>query len=173
MSIRTCVSRVVGLAAVGVVAYAGTALANHTHPDVSDANPFHDEIAWLTDPNHQIASGFPNGTFKPQDPVKRQQLAFWMANFSDEFEIVETTTVIPDPSISTSATATATCPIGKRVLSGGGRSSFTDAYIYESWADTPFTWRVSVKNSSNSVLPPGILVTAQALCGPEVATPDL
>lgn len=42
------------------------------------SSPFADEIDEITDAG--CASGFPNGTFKPTDQVKRQQFAYWLSN---------------------------------------------------------------------------------------------
>ncbi len=42
------------------------------------SSPFVDEIDEITDSG--CASGFPDGTFKPTDGVKRQQFAYWLAN---------------------------------------------------------------------------------------------
>jgi hypothetical protein len=67
----------IGLAAVFVVAFAGTAVANHIYNDVPTNSVFHDEIAEVGD--QQCADGFPGGLFKPEDPVKRQQMARFLS----------------------------------------------------------------------------------------------
>jgi hypothetical protein len=68
---------IIGLAAVFVVAFAGTAVANHIYNDVSTNNVFHDEIAEIGEQG--CAEGFPGGLFKPEDPVKRQQMARFLS----------------------------------------------------------------------------------------------
>ena len=45
-------------------------------PDLT--NPFFTEIEWMA--AEGIASGFPGGLYKPQDPVKRQQMANFLLN---------------------------------------------------------------------------------------------
>jgi hypothetical protein len=52
---------------------AGVAFANHTFPDVSTNSPFHAEIANIVGAG--VATGFPNNTYRPTDPVNRQQMA--------------------------------------------------------------------------------------------------
>ena len=51
-----------------------------TFSDVPTSNPFFLEIEWLA--AQGIAAGFPNGTFLPQDPVKRQQMANFVYRFT-------------------------------------------------------------------------------------------
>ena len=68
---------IIGLAAVFVVALAGTAVANHIYNDVPTNSVFHDEIAEIGDQG--CAEGFPGGLFKPEDPVKRQQMARFLS----------------------------------------------------------------------------------------------
>jgi hypothetical protein len=54
--------------------------ANRTFSDVPATNPFYTQIEWMV--AEEIASGFPGGIFKPQDPVKRQQMANFVFNFA-------------------------------------------------------------------------------------------
>jgi hypothetical protein len=56
-----------------VAAMAGTAVANHQFGDVATSNTFHDAIDNFA--NAGCGTGFPGGLFKPDDPVKRQQMA--------------------------------------------------------------------------------------------------
>jgi hypothetical protein len=53
-----------------------------TFTDVPSTNPFYLEIEWMAELD--IAAGFPNGTYQPLAPVKRQQ----MANFVHRFQRV-------------------------------------------------------------------------------------
>jgi hypothetical protein len=71
--LRTTIS----LAVVFVVAFAGTAVANHIYNDVPTSSEFHDEIAEIGDAG--CADGFPGALFKPNDPVKRQQMARFLS----------------------------------------------------------------------------------------------
>jgi hypothetical protein len=51
----------------------GRTFANHVFPDVPTGNPFHEDIEAFFAAG--CASGFPDGTYHPDDPVKRQQMA--------------------------------------------------------------------------------------------------
>ena len=68
---------IIGLAAVFVVAFAGTAVANHVYNDVPTNSVFHDEIAEIG--AQGCAEGFPGNLFKPEDPLKRQQMARFLS----------------------------------------------------------------------------------------------
>ena len=46
-----------------------SAFASHQFPDVPDSNLFHDQIDWMSDTG--ITTGFPDGTFKPNNNVTR------------------------------------------------------------------------------------------------------
>jgi Tol biopolymer transport system component len=62
-------------------ALAGSPAFDPGDPDFTDVpatNPFFTEIEWMA--AEGIANGFPNGTFKPRDPVKRQQMANFLLN---------------------------------------------------------------------------------------------
>jgi hypothetical protein len=52
--------------------------ANPTFSDVPTSNPFYLQVEWMA--AEGIASGFPGGLFKPQDGVKRQQMANFLYN---------------------------------------------------------------------------------------------
>jgi hypothetical protein len=51
----------------------GLALASHQFPDVATGSAFHDDINDFVDAG--CATGFPDGTYHPQEAVKRQQMA--------------------------------------------------------------------------------------------------
>jgi hypothetical protein len=51
----------------------GAALAEHRFTDVDDESVFHDDIDDFTDAG--CALGYPGNTFRPTDPVNRQQMA--------------------------------------------------------------------------------------------------
>jgi hypothetical protein len=51
-----------------------------TFSDVPTTNPFYLQVEWMT--AEGIAAGFPGGIFKPLDPVKRQQMARFVFNFT-------------------------------------------------------------------------------------------
>jgi hypothetical protein len=52
------------------------AMANHVFDDSTDNQAFHDEVGRMSLAG--CATGFPDGTFRPQDNVNRQQFAAWM-----------------------------------------------------------------------------------------------
>jgi hypothetical protein len=60
------------LASLGA-GFGGAAIADDVFPDVPTSNPFHDEISEFGQAG--CADGFPDGTYHPTDPVKRQQIA--------------------------------------------------------------------------------------------------
>jgi hypothetical protein len=64
------------IVAVTGLALSSTAFATHDFPDVPDSNPFHDDISWLADAG--ITTGFPDGTYRPGDPVTRGSMAAFM-----------------------------------------------------------------------------------------------
>jgi Tol biopolymer transport system component len=51
-----------------------------TYTDVRPANAFYEPIEWMAAAG--VASGFPNGTFKPTAPVQRQQMANFVYNLA-------------------------------------------------------------------------------------------
>lgn len=63
------------MVAVTVLA-TSTVFANHQFEDVPNSNPFHDDIAWAS--NAGIAEGFPDGTYRPGQPVTRQAMAAFL-----------------------------------------------------------------------------------------------
>jgi hypothetical protein len=52
------------------------ALANHDFPDVTNSNPFHDDISAIA--HAGITSGFGDGNYHPADPITRQAMAAFM-----------------------------------------------------------------------------------------------
>jgi hypothetical protein len=53
-----------------------------TFTDVPTSSPFYLQVEWMAATG--VASGFPNGTFKPLDPVKRQQMANFLYNLAGQ-----------------------------------------------------------------------------------------
>jgi hypothetical protein len=51
-------------------------------PDVPEAHPFCGEIKWMKD--HEYSTGFPDGTYKPGNPVTRQAMAAFLARLSGD-----------------------------------------------------------------------------------------
>lgn len=115
-----------GAALLTVTAIAVTALlvalgrpvtASDRFPDVASGSAFHDEVGWLTDPDHPIATGFPDGTFRPREDINRQQAAFWFANYNDSLTVHTSNTRITGSSDFRTGVD---CPAGKRPLVGWG-----------------------------------------------------
>jgi hypothetical protein len=59
--------------------------AGPTYTDVRPANFFYDQVEWMA--AARVANGFPNGTFKPGDAVKRQQMANFLFNLAGRPEV--------------------------------------------------------------------------------------
>jgi hypothetical protein len=57
-------------------------LAGHDFSDVPNNHPFHDEITWVVDKD--IANGYPDGTYRPGEPVTRQAMAAFMERLYGE-----------------------------------------------------------------------------------------
>ncbi len=64
------------LALVAAVAFPLGVLASHSFTDVSNSNPFHEDIAALKDSG--VTSGCGGGNFCPKDYVTREQMAAFM-----------------------------------------------------------------------------------------------
>jgi hypothetical protein len=87
---------IISLAVVFTVAFAGTAVANHIYNDVPTNSVFHDEIAEIGDQG--CADGFPGGLFKPEDPVKRQQMARFLSRCGGRVSYDDDTANLMGPS---------------------------------------------------------------------------
>ena len=152
---------VVGLVA-GTGFFAVQAVAEQ-FTDVPAGNAFAGDIDWLTD--HGIASGFPNGTFDPTAPIKRQQAARWFRNYNAGLHVV---TVTADPAPATAFELTADCPNGERALMGAGTvSDGLDLTLASSYADEIFRWLVRYDAPGNAVIDPSQIQVA-VLCAPVV-----
>ena len=65
--------------------YAGEPVASEDAPefsDVDEGHPFHDPIAWLADEG--VASGYDDGTFRPEEAVSRQAVAAFLHRYAGE-----------------------------------------------------------------------------------------
>ena len=75
-----------GAMAAFLYRYAGSpdgpdpACAGTVFPDVPDSHPFCGEIEWLADGD--VAGGFPDGTYRPSQPVSRQSMALFLYRFA-------------------------------------------------------------------------------------------
>ncbi|MDZ7734369.1 MAG: S-layer homology domain-containing protein [Acidimicrobiia bacterium] len=65
------------------------------YPDVTDTNPFDPDIAWLAD--LEITQGYPDGTYRPNDPVTRQAMAAFLHRLWNALDpVVDTAADSPD-----------------------------------------------------------------------------
>jgi hypothetical protein len=121
-----------GLAAVmGFLgAVSGIAYANHTFPDVGTGSAFHTEVANARGAG--IVTGFSDGTFRPRDPINRQQVAGWLNRTGGRVDTGEgTTSTFTFNTLAPLATASITSGAvggsgGFVVLTGNVRLSTTD-----------------------------------------------
>lgn len=161
----TTIRKALGLLVAGVLLGIGfsvtTAIAD-SFTDVPPSNFFAEDIDWLTD--YDIANGFPDGTFDPNGPIKRQQAALWMRNLAGEFENVTTST---NPGPAEVFNLTVDCPADKRVLAGGGSTSQSTLFITDSRAIDANSWAVRWEVHDDVLVDP-TNVTVQALCGPRL-----
>ena len=63
----------------GSPAYTPPAVSPFT--DVTPATPFYAEMAWMHDEG--IATGFPDGSYRPWEPVNRDAMAAFMYRFAN------------------------------------------------------------------------------------------
>jgi hypothetical protein len=74
--LHLALTTVLALAVAGLSTGVIPAGANHQFPDVPTGSAFHDAVDNFT--NAGCATGFPDGTYRPTDPVNRQQMARFM-----------------------------------------------------------------------------------------------
>lgn len=149
----------------GLGFFGAAAFASHQFSDVPAGSAFHDDIGWLTD--HGIASGFPNGTFRPTDAVNRQQASRWLRNYNDGIQMALDDV---DPGPGTEFTVTVDCPSGLRAVAGSGAvGTESDLALADSYASEQFQWTVRWETDDDAVVNPGPL-QAIALCVPDQAT---
>jgi hypothetical protein len=117
MSRRRLVSIVaaIGLLTAGLGAFVGVAVATEW-TDVPESNFFHDSIDNFTDAG--CASGYPDGTFRPTEPVLRQQMARFVNSCGGRLWFDEGT----NNNVGTTATTIATAEmVSGAVGEGAGR----------------------------------------------------
>jgi hypothetical protein len=71
--LHLAITAVLGLILGGVVAGVIPAGANHQFPDLATSSPFHEAVDNFA--NAGCATGFPDGNYRPTEPVNRQQVA--------------------------------------------------------------------------------------------------
>lgn len=137
----------------------GAASAGHVF---NDTPPWiHDHAAWLA--ANGVASGFPDGSFRPDDNISRGQAAYWFGNYNDAIELVlagksYTNTVFDFVDID--------CPGDMRAVAGGGRADGLDlsaSYPISNAIDGP-GWQIEFRSPDGTPKSGGI--SAHALCIP-------
>jgi S-layer homology domain len=153
--------------AVGLIAGAGfwgaNALASHQFGDVSDASPSHDDVGWMA--QHGIATGFPNGDFRPTESVNRQQASRWFRNYNSSLQVVFNQV---DPAQNSVFVASADCGPNSRPLSGGGWIDIGNAFLTRSFR-AGSSWFVNYETDNNALLNPAA-IQVTALCAPDFST---
>jgi S-layer homology domain len=153
--------------AVGVLAGAGfwgtNALASHQFGDVGDNSQFHDDVGWMA--QHGIASGFPDGNFRPTESVNRQQASRWFRNYNSSLQVVVNQL---NPPAGSAFHVDADCGPLARPIAGGGIETAVDVYMRRS-GPVGNTWSVSWESENNAVVDPS-LIQVFALCAPDFST---
>jgi hypothetical protein len=134
--------------------------ASHRFGDIGNTNFFHDSTAWLKD--NGIATGFGDGTFRPNSNITRGQASFWFANNNNAIEILEGG--VDAGAGTTEVTAGRQCPTGKRPVAGGARHNESNFFISESYPDGQIWW-TTLETENDTPIDPG-LVRVWALCVP-------
>ena len=159
---RTTLIRLATLLVAGIVLGTGfsvaSAVASHQFSDVPNSNVHHADIGWLVD--HEIAEGYPNGTFRPNDPVLRRQAAKWFHAYNSRLHVVFHSQSYTG---ATEVNNAATCPAGERALAGGGN---TDSFNMMLTDITPSGDHVSVRWETDNNATANGNSNAWALCGP-------
>lgn len=77
--------RAAGVATAAIVMVLGTSavLASHIFPDVPTGHTFHADISWLAE--NDIARGYTNGNFGPNDNLTRGQMAAFLHRYNQVF----------------------------------------------------------------------------------------
>jgi len=134
--------------------------ATHDFPDVPETSPHHDDISWLVDQG--ITSGFGDGTFKPKNPVARQQMATFLRRYNARFHVVSKNEIAAGGG--SSWTMTVPCPDGERALAGGVQHNRSFAYLSDSYPDGN-GWFIRIQMEDAAAIA-GADVTGWAICGP-------
>jgi len=130
--------------AIGVTG-GGAAVAATTFNDTS-GTAFENEIEWLA--GHDIAQGYPDGSFRPAGNVSRQAFAAYLFRYNSGFEVVTTAF---DMNAS-SKFQYSKCPAGKRPISGGGQTASSAVVIGDSYPTADGGWIVGFNNPAGTAV---------------------
>ncbi|MCC5950917.1 MAG: S-layer homology domain-containing protein [Acidimicrobiia bacterium] len=121
--VRRLIVGVLALGVFGVVCgSAGAAMVARSggFSDVPPGHPFAAEINWMA--ANDIAGGFPDGSFRPTDPVSRQAFAAFLARYAGSGRWVANG-LLGEVKSGTILEASAVCPSGTMPVAGGAGAS--------------------------------------------------
>ena len=150
----------------------GQALAGHQFSDIPNGHFFHSSISWLVD--NGVATGYVNGTFRPNGNITRGQASFWFRNYNDASSEVQNKSVTV-LAVAPSVTNDVTCPQGKRPTGGGGFSNKPYLHIAASHPIFNFGlgvwtgWRVTWNVVNGPAFPENASLTSYVLCAPQAS----
>lgn len=145
----------VALASGGTV-WAGT----RTFSDVPPSHPFFSQITWAS--QHNIIEGYPDGTYRPANPVTRGSAAALLGRYNGEIQLIMASSTPAPNSVFVQAV---TCPPGDRALGGGGSTGATNLFITDSRPNSASEWWVRWESDDDATVVPGE-IQAWALCAP-------
>jgi hypothetical protein len=148
------------LVGFGAGTYAGAGI-DPSFTDVSSDHPFADEITWMA--QHEVAGGYPDGTYRPGQPVSRQAMAAFMSRLSGAFHVVTDST---NPIASTTFELTVYCDADERPLTGSGAASASNVLVAASFPSGADGWTVGWETDDNAVVDP-TSIQAWVLCAPD------
>ena len=136
---------VIGLAMAGLVSIGFTGgLAVAGVDPFSDTPPWiRDHAVWLHD--FDIANGYPDGTFRPNQNITRGQAAFWLGNYNDQLRLVTSRKSFTASGV----THDVSCGQG-RAVAGGGTISVPGAWMLESRPNSS-RWQVTWEMENSDV----------------------
>jgi hypothetical protein len=152
-NIRTLALVLVGGMLAGIGFTGAQAIAD-SFTDVPSGSFFAADIDWLTD--YDIANGFPDGTFRPNANIKRQQAAQWLHRLSS---LTTTFNESSDPGPSTQFSQSATCQGDLRAIAGGGSIEGANALMTSSYPASDNTWNVQWRSDDGATLDPSLIRT--------------
>jgi hypothetical protein len=173
MHARTFVLRAFGAVVLtvagGVVGATLTAAAGDgTGPsftDVGEDHPFYDDITWMAD--HDVAGGFPDGTYRSGAPVTRQAMAAFLSRLNSVTHVVSNPA---DPTVGTEWTVGATCKDDERAIAGGVRTTDQGIFVTASYPEGQM-WIVRLETEDDTDRNPAPLET-YATCAPNLSGPQ-
>jgi hypothetical protein len=104
--LRRAVKALAAGTAVAVLSAGTAAWAVPTFSDVPESHPFYEEIEWMAATG--ISEGYPDGTYRPTEPVTRQAMSAFMQRL---FDLQDTTYAVVDASEEVT-TSTSWQPLG-------------------------------------------------------------